>query len=310
MPGGGNEYHFNFDTLGNILGVKRAHLVINNNSSNNQLLPTSRSGVHIGSFVLQAGVAENVVVDALSIQEVSGYDILDYSAGYSNLRIKVGGSDYAVYATPNGGPFNVSKPFTVGAGRTVGINVYVDTSPLVDTDQLKLQINSVHAYGQHSGLTPSQTGDGSQSFITTFKQSRLTIAKSTAMEDSVITAGVGNQTVAYYSFKNDAAESITVHGFTLEETADSDEISYHNGYTYLKALPGGSVSHPLAKGNKFGSFSIGAGHTQFLTVYISPNSTTAGDEFQLVLKDIIINGGIEVEGSSIVGQQIRVVAPN
>jgi hypothetical protein len=308
IPNNGQAYHFNYQLYSNALGVKRAHLAITDNSDYyDKDVAADKDDVLIGSFKLQAGVAENLVIDAFSIQEAANYTIMNYSEGYSNLRIKIGRTEYARYSAPNGGPYIASKPFTIKAGQTAIVAVYVDTTPAVDADEIKLTINNVTVHGQNSGLVPSQTGDATASFVTTFKQNRLVIAKATAMEDTTIRAGQGKQQIAMFSFKNTGAENIKVSGFTLEETDTSAEISYNNDYAYLVASPGGTVKYPIAKGNKFGSFTVAAGTTTILNVYINPGDSAVNDEFSLILKDIIVDGGVEVDGESIVGQSIRVV---
>lgn len=305
---------------GNILSVKKSNLVINSNGAlKDAKVSTGKTNVLIGGFVLQAAVAEDLTVNSFNISEVVGYDdpitkkfygAISYSEGYSNLKIRVNKKDYAVFPNPSGGQFISDKPFTIGAGKSVPIDVYVDTTPLVEGDKIKLAINGVNSYGKISGLEPSQTGNNSESLTTEFQQSKLTIKQNTEMGDTVINAGKNNQKIASFSFANAGVENIVIKNFTLAEAEGSDEISYNNGYSNLKTTGNHVVSKPIAGGNVFSNFTIKAGAVVVIDVYVSADASTANHNlvhFNLVLKDIQVASGIVVEGNNVVGQTITVV---
>ncbi|MFH1564625.1 MAG: hypothetical protein ABIC82_02120 [bacterium] len=308
IPGSNSEHNIDCAVDGNILSVKKSNLVIDsNNSLENKEISAGKNAVLIGSFILQAGVAEDLVISNFNISEVAGYDELSYSKGYSNLKIRVNKKDYATYQAPDGGQFVVNKPFGITAGKSVSVEVYVDTTSLVDGNEIKLEINNVNAYGKISELEPSQKGGNSQSFSTKFIQSRLIIDQNINMDGAIISAGKANQKISSFRFENKGVENIVIRSFTLAETKDSDEISYDNGYSNLKTTGNHVVKKPIAGGNIFSNFTIKAGAVVVIDVYMSADSSTVGDEFNLVLKDILVNGGVVVEGDYVVGQGVRVV---
>jgi uncharacterized protein YcfL len=308
MPNSDRKHYLNNEIYGNVLSVKRSNLTIKENGSlSDKKVAAGKVNVLIGSFTMQAGIAEDLTIESFNISETPEYQMISYSKGYSNLKIKINKKSYATYQAPNEGSFIVDKPFTIKAGKTVKISVYVDTTPLVDNHKIKLSINNVNAYGKVSELEPTKTGENSQSFETKFKQNRLVIDKNTEMEDTVIQAGTSNQKIASFTFENTGVESIKITNFTLAETEDSNEISYNNGYSNIRASNGKNIKKPIAGGNKFGGFTVKAGETRILNIYINTDETTAGDEFNLVFKDIQISGGVVVDGHYVIGQSVRVV---
>lgn len=308
MPGSSSEHYFNYDIYGNTLSVKCSNLsVVENKKYNDKKIAANKTKVLIGSFVLQASVAEKIVVDSLNITEAPGYQTINFSEGYNNLRIYINTKNYKTYQSPSGNSFILDTPFSINAGKSVAVNVYVDATPLVDADKIKLEINSVNAHGSVSKTTPAISGEGVQSFVTEFKQNRLVIKKNMEMEDVVIQAGKANQKIASFSFENKGVESITIKNFTLAETESSNEISYNNGYSNLRTSNGKKIAKPIAGGNVFGGFTIKPGATVIINISLSTNESTVGDEFNLVFKDIKISGGVEVEGHYVMGQSVRVV---
>ncbi|MFH1187896.1 MAG: hypothetical protein V1688_03500 [bacterium] len=309
----GNDSDLDLDCKvdGNILSVKKSNLIINSNGAlKDAKISAGKTKVLVGGFILQAGVAEDLTINSFNISEAAGYGAISYGEGYSNLKIRVNGKDYAVFPAPAGGQFISNKPFAIAAGKSVSVEVYVDTTSLVDGDKIKLAINNVNAYGKISGLEPSQTGSNSQSLTVEFQQSKLIIKPNTEMGDTVINAGVKNQKIASFSFENKGVENVAIKNFTLAEAEGSDEISYSNGYSNLKTTGNHVVKKPIAGGNVFSNFTIKAGATVIIDVYIDADASTFNHQikhFNLVFKDIQVAGGIVVEGDYVVGQGVRVV---
>lgn len=304
------EHDLDCKADGNILSVKKSNLIITSDSAlKDAEIAAGKTKVLIGSFILQAGVGEDIIINNFNISEAAGSSQLAYNNGYSDLKIQVNKKDYAIYEAPSGGQFIVNKPFTIKAGQSVSVAIYVDTTPLVDGKEIKLAISNVNAYGELSGLEPISTGSNSQSFITKFKQSRLAISKNTEMEDAKITAGKNDQKIASFRFENKGVENIAIKNFTLAETADSSEISYANGYSNLRTSNKLVVKKPIAGGNVFGGFTIKANDNIVVDIYVNADISTIKDQdqFTLVLKDIQVNGNVVIDGDYAMGQGVIVV---
>lgn len=306
LSGEPNSYYFNYDITSNVLGIKQASISATaNNKFTDKIIAAGKADVLIGSFVLQAGAAENLNLAAFNIQTAENYAPIDFGHGYSNLKIKVNNKDYAVYDQPSGRLFTINKSFVINAGKTATITVYVNTASTVAGDKIKLLITDIIAQGKTSNID-IQLSNEATSAVTEFKAQKLTISKNTAAEEFIIVANKTKQKVASFLVTNQGAENIKIDSFTIVETTDSAEISYTNGYGNLQAN-GKTAGKPLAAGNIFSGLTIKTGATATIDVYLVPDSSTIGDEFTLMFTDIKTSGNIIIEGAPTVGQPVRVV---
>ena len=273
--------------------------------------------VKIASFLLQANSSEDQIIKSIQVSLIGKTNSMSFSKGYSNLSIYQNYDRKALIKYLNNPPYVLNpKKIYVKANKTIRLDVYVDTTPINNGDNIQLRIDNIISKGvtsQSNTFVKYNTHNGQSINLIS---SSLSVELNNNLSNGQILAGKSNQIISSIKITNNSAENIYLKNITVANSDDSDSISYLNGYTNLH-FSGiwDEIRYPVDNSNKLDldNKEIKAGETLILNLKINTNNETAGDKIQMIFYGLEAKGGyskkpIKIIGLPITGQKMEVVS--
>jgi hypothetical protein len=264
----------------------------------------------IGSFELQVGAAEDLILNGATIEDVIA-GRLSADNGYENIYFAINRRvvDKIEYPLSTSHIFSF-KNYKLKKGKSYTLDIYADTTTEANNSNLQLKLTNLIIAGKDSGAIPKIDGLGTTAQGVTALASSISIDIENITSEA--TAGIDDQVIGRFTITNNSVEKIRIDELFLYELPNSDNLSSGDGFTQLKLVRsenyrkrvGRYVRNPHAGGNRLGGFDLKVGESIDIDVIIDTTEEVSGKTINLMIQDIYAYGKTSREPVDIMGDQL------
>ncbi len=283
-------YDIKFETVrSNIVTIKNSALYIDPLYTSSYYIAGAKD-INLASFKIIANQSEDMYIKSLSLKPKEGYDAVDPTNGFYNIRLNLGNTSVS-YALNIPSVFTFNKPYKIPAGTSLTIKLYADTYPTAEGTLTNLVISNIDAFGGNSYAKPFVEGLQTSGNEVQIKKLGFNIEKNNNFNGGEVKP-VNNAKIG--SFKLSAKEdNVKITQLTLATSDDSNRISYLNGFKNLKLVSGGKtlgkIENPFPEFNIFNTnLTINNGEDLIVDIYVDiPNNCDCdGKKLEIAIKAV------------------------
>lgn len=268
---------------------------------------------YLGFFKAEATGDAGVKITSLTISNAPGFTPLTHDRGFSNLALYRGGSrvsDIISAPSSNSYVFNNLK-ISLNAGNSVEIFVRADIADNA-AGQVKLILETAAAADFRNNNIPAEVGNINAA-SPEVALSRTALAVAGAGENGLVLIGQRDNQIASFSFSNSSEEKIRLGKAVLISAGPGGNFSANNGFHNLRfgftgengriISAGARLARPVADVNQIslGGFTIDAGETLILNLYIDADETASAGIMTIFLRDIEAKGQTSGVNAAVTG---------
>ena len=264
---------------GAILSVNESKLYIYpNHKINSASYTKGESKVKIGSFMMEASHGDDIEINSITMTKTADSVLPNYNNGFSNMTVYINSTKVGeIIKSPSNSSYTFENfIYTVKAGTTAELSVYIDTEKDLEANFIQLQITSILAESYKTNVKAKVNGANAQSFRTKFTDIDAKLKHNTG---GTVLAGKKNNAVSVLSISNTGQEDIKLQSIVVHttKTGFSNSLGYTNLRVSTQNALGkeerilGAVSKPVSGSNeiRLNNHLIKTGTTIDLYLYVN-----------------------------------------